>query len=238
MALELINVVYCTQNGTSKDISSKFIRHFKNNNEKFAIQQKDILNIDPEEVTNEKIYVFFVSTYENGNPPKSGKYFFDWLKSAKTDFRISKNHFKNTFYSIIGIGDSNYNENYNKAAKTLNKNLRFLGGNKISECCLIDVSTDFQEKLLHNFNAILENLNNINFDFTFNDDQNYEKCSSSDENERKEEIIDDLEEMNSALDEITEKSIGSKNGQKRDMLTPSLRRNLGKQGYKLIGSHS
>ena len=56
----------------------------------------------------------FISTYEDGTPPSSAKWFFLHLQEAATDFRVSKNELEKLTYAVFGCGHSLYTENFNK----------------------------------------------------------------------------------------------------------------------------
>ena len=87
--------------------------------------------------------MFIVSTYAEGEPPLSSRWFLRWIKDSVHDFRISKSLFKGMRYAVFGLGNSLYKENFNKVccqsycglysfgqvAKTLFEEIGQLSGN-------------------------------------------------------------------------------------------------------------
>ena len=59
------------------------------------------------------ICAFIVSTYVDGNPPESAKWFYKWLDEASSDFRVQKSLLKDLNYAVFGLGDSLYEDNFN-----------------------------------------------------------------------------------------------------------------------------
>lgn len=59
------------------------------------------------------ICAFIVSTYVDGNPPESAKWFYKWLDEASSDFRVQKSLLKDLNYAVFGLGNSLYEDNFN-----------------------------------------------------------------------------------------------------------------------------
>jgi tRNA wybutosine-synthesizing protein 1 len=64
-------------------------------------------------VKNQRTLLVFISTYEDGTPPPSAKWFLQHLQEAATDFRVSKNELNKLSYAVFGCGNSLYSENFN-----------------------------------------------------------------------------------------------------------------------------
>lgn len=58
--------------------------------------------------------VFIISTYTDGNPPDNCTWFCKSLEEHTHDFRVSKSYLGNLKYAVFGLGNSIYEENYNK----------------------------------------------------------------------------------------------------------------------------
>lgn len=58
--------------------------------------------------------IFIVSTYVDGGPPDEAVWFYDWLKDTYADFRVHKYFLQGLDYAIYGLGDSAFDDNYNK----------------------------------------------------------------------------------------------------------------------------
>jgi sulfite reductase alpha subunit-like flavoprotein len=65
------------------------------------------------QVKNQRTLIVFISTYEEGTPPPSAKWFLLHLQEAATDFRVSKNELEKLTYAVFGCGNSLYKENFN-----------------------------------------------------------------------------------------------------------------------------
>eukprot|EP00731_Ephydatia_muelleri_P023224 Em0015g807a len=63
------------------------------------------------------ICVFIISTYTDGSPPESANWFCQWLSDTACDFRVPKTFLSGLHYTVFGLGDSLYGENYNKVGK-------------------------------------------------------------------------------------------------------------------------
>lgn len=73
------------------------------------------------------VAVFLLSTYEEGKAPESVQWFAKNVDDYASDFRVSKDFLKNVHYFVFGLGNSVYGSNFNKAAITLDDNLKRLG---------------------------------------------------------------------------------------------------------------
>lgn len=57
---------------------------------------------------------FLLSTYENGTPPPNAEWFCKWLEEVSTDFRVHKGLLSKVKYVVFGLGNSFYENNFNK----------------------------------------------------------------------------------------------------------------------------
>ena len=58
--------------------------------------------------------VFIISTYVDGNPPESAQWFYKWLEEASNDFRVQKSLLQDLEYAVFGLGNSLYEDNFNR----------------------------------------------------------------------------------------------------------------------------
>lgn len=72
-----------------------------------------------------KTCVFIVSTYVDGKPPESAKWFYKWLEEASNDFRVQKSLLRDLNYAVFGLGNSLYEDNFNLVG-IYNKNIVYL----------------------------------------------------------------------------------------------------------------
>lgn len=117
---------------------------------------------DAEELPNEEMVIFIVSTYEGGRPPDECAEFFKWLEDYHNDFRVSRDSLKALRFAIFGLGmcqwisnlsqtvqgNSTYESNFNKVAIQLNKFLSNLGGRHICRLVLGDEESGYDESFM------------------------------------------------------------------------------------------
>ncbi|CRG96779.1 flavodoxin-like protein [Plasmodium gallinaceum] len=136
-----VKIYFGSQGGTSAD----FAKELKYNlNDIFNIQAEiiDLEFFNKEEIKNFGIRVFIVSTYGDGEPTDNAIEFFKWLKSLNND----NTYFRNTKYSIMGLGSRQYSH-FNKVAKKLDNYLLKFKAEKISET----IFGDDDDNLYHDF---------------------------------------------------------------------------------------
>ena len=89
-------------------------------------------SIEFEEKDKDCLHVFFISTTGQGDPPYKMREF--WKKLLQKNHR-SLSGYK---FSIFGLGDRGYGDNYNLCARKLRQRLVMLGGEEIDEISLGD----------------------------------------------------------------------------------------------------
>ncbi|KAL5477800.1 hypothetical protein EMCRGX_G024646 [Ephydatia muelleri] len=115
-----LNIYYGSQTGIGKRCAEKLATHAQSVGIECTIRA--VGDIDPEEtLTRQKsscsICVFIISTYTDGSPPESANWFCQWLSDTACDFRVPKTFLSGLHYTVFGLGDSLYGENYNKVGK-------------------------------------------------------------------------------------------------------------------------
>ncbi|CAF0770517.1 unnamed protein product [Brachionus calyciflorus] len=136
-----IKILYGSVTGKSKYFAEEFSKACasKGLNETSVVNMKDY---DPEdnlfnEIKPNNIVVIFVSTYTDGTPPESAKWFYKFITEMSNDFRYEKGSLKGLKYSVCGLGNSLYDENFNKIAKDLDKSLNLCQAERVAPlyCC-------------------------------------------------------------------------------------------------------
>ena len=81
--------------------------------------------------------VIFISTYTDGTAPQSAEWFYKYITEMACDFRFQKDALKGLSYSICGLGNSLYENNFNKIAIELDTCLAGLQAQRVSPlyCC-------------------------------------------------------------------------------------------------------
>ena len=76
--------------------------------------------------------IFIVSTYSEGNPPENCRWCCEWISDAASDFRVQKTLFLGMKFTVFGLGDSLYLDNFNKVSKPSQDAVFCLGGSILS----------------------------------------------------------------------------------------------------------
>lgn len=217
-------------------------------------------NFDVMNLNKYNIIIIIISTYIDGNPPSDCLTFCNEMYEMINDFRVDINWLQYTKYAVCGLGSTLYDTvNYNVVGRTLYKQLSQLGSKAIctfGECDeqTNEIEIEYKQWLYHSLlpdtiklmNGTL-NVNDLNATAVVNDiaqqqeqaavEQDYDSDASA------QDIVSD-DDSNSILDvedmgKTIEKQKQTKTSNEiKPMLTDSLRKNLSKQGYKLIGTHS
>ena len=215
-----------------------------------SVDVNNAYNIDaeeflPQEASNsDTLFVLIISTFTEGTPPESAKWFYKWLEESAKDFRVQHSILKGMRYAVFGLGNSTYNIHYNVIGKNCDKYLHKLSAERILPLHMGDENgeqeSEFQtwkDKLISTINSMNdgdgvvlngENENNAMMAVDTTD-------SEEDEEEVSEDELVDLEDLGTVMKKAKS---GDKDKGPKEMLNPTLRQSLTKQGYKLIGSHS
>ncbi|ESP04730.1 hypothetical protein LOTGIDRAFT_135774 [Lottia gigantea] len=139
-----MKVFYGTQTGNSKKFAEILAYEYELRG--YGTEVVDLKTYDPEdnlveENANGNICVFIISTYTDGQPPEGASWFYKWLTDTSDDFRVQKTLLKGLYYTIVGLGNSVYKDNYCTVAKKLDKSLHDLSATKFSETIFCDENT-------------------------------------------------------------------------------------------------
>ncbi|KAJ1388410.1 tRNA wybutosine-synthesis [Sesbania bispinosa] len=216
----LPKILFLSQTGTSKSLASRLHRLLASNDLPFDLI--DAQNYEPEDLPKETLLLLVASTWEDGKPPPASRFFATWLADSAEDFRVGSLLLSRCKFAVFGVGSRAYGDSFNAVAKDLAKQMRALGATEILPICEGDVD-------------------GADVDGVF--DRWCEKLESDVEESDVESEIVDLEDIagKAPSRKKTVASVEETNGKlngKREMVTPVIRANLVKQGYKIIGSHS
>ena len=256
-----ILLFYGSQTGTVKRLAHQLLPFLQNNLKQVArISFYNIKDYDPE--TNflriskfkDKNYlvIILVSTHQDGQPPDNCKWFFKWLEETAFDFRFDQSLLQNLNYCIFGVGDSSYNDTFCQSAKNLETYFSRLSAKQFTNTYFCDTSvSQSTDQQLQEWSQLLvsqileehtKTSNEIN-----NRQPQYEKEEKGKEKIVEEEEEEDVDEKfyedKKVVDiedviQITEPESNLNSNNLKEMINPKLRKELSKQGYKLIGSHS
>ena len=231
-----VKILYCSQTGKAKKFSILLQARLCG---RFNVSVVDMADYDPEELfTESALCIFVVSTYTDGGPADTGRWFFQWLSEAVTDFRVQKDALAHLKFGVFGNGNTLYHENYNKAAKDLLGYLRNLSAQHIIPLGEGD-EVDNPEESFEEWSGALEELliQGVPVRSHIPVLVNYESDTENEEN-KENNAADDLEDLISAKKNFNTSETAAQRPEKKEMVTPALRSALSKQGYKIVGSHS
>lgn len=190
--------------------------------------------------------VVVISTYTEGAPPESARWFYTWLSDMAGDFRVSHNMLATCRHAVFGLGNSLYSEHYNTVARDVDTFLTQLGSTRrvalglgdenVDKSVTGSLESDFEawsREFMENMTA--DTLATNNGTGEANVDDNIEEDESEDEEE--DEVMD-IEDLGAAKRKPVAETAAAGAGGPKEMVTPLLRKTLTKQGYKIIGSHS
>jgi len=205
-----------------------------------------------------KCAIFVVSTTTGGEIAEDSKHFMKWAEEQAYDERSGWSYLKELKFCVFGVGDSQYEENFNRAARMIDKHFARMGAERILRKCDGDESSEIEMKA--QFEKWTEKVKGRVFPSAEKkqrkkkdeqQEENGKKNSDTNENEETEdEYIDDRSDTESYFsgseDDMDVEDVGGDGGasardpnaSKPEMVTPKLRKALTKQGYKIIGTHS
>ncbi|XP_076944619.1 S-adenosyl-L-methionine-dependent tRNA 4-demethylwyosine synthase-like [Bidens hawaiensis] len=245
-------LIFISQTGTSKTLAQRLLNQLTTNNLPFDLVDPAVY--EPEDLPNETLVLFIVSTWEDGSPPSDGVFLSNWLSESAEDFRVGSLLLSKCKFAVFGVGSRAYGDTlFNAVGKGFSRKMRALGATEILPLCEGDVDEGRLDEVFGNWSdevisvlkagAVSGNVNGLsgeNCNEAEESDYDYEE---EDEEGEVESGIVDLEDIagkaptKKDLSNGVVASNGKKNGEK-EMVTPVIRASLTKQGYKIIGSHS
>ena len=242
-------VLYGTQKGNSRRLAHK-LAHLAKVNFGLELEVLSLDGYEVEKLPEERGLVFFVvSTYTDGTPPDAAKWFFRWVEESAHDFRCGADFLKDLKFAVFGCGNSQYGRNFNTCAKDLSEKLRLMGAEEVAEVFLGDEDKGSLDTQLVDWTGLLR-LRLQDYCRPLEPAQAAVAAAGAHGSKRKSDKVKaKLERIRaeklSASGQSTDiEDIGTKDlnevegGEKPEMLNHTVRGNLKKQGYKIIGTHS
>jgi len=127
----VISVLYGTETGNSKKLSTKLATALKSKQHKVTITALDQYVLS--NLEKEKLVYIIMSTHGDGEPPLAAKKFYDYLHASEHDLQNLK-------YAVLALGDSSY-PLFCKAGEDIDTRLQALGAKQV--LTLEKVDTDF-----------------------------------------------------------------------------------------------
>ncbi|KAI9113268.1 hypothetical protein K1719_015793 [Acacia pycnantha] len=243
-------ILFVSQTGSSKSLAQRLHQLLAAND--LAFDLVDPKDYEPEDLPKETLVLIVASTWEDGKPPPSANFFATWLAESAKDFRVGSLLLSRCKFSIFGVGSRAYGATFNAVARDFAEQMRALGATEMLPLCEGDVDTGDIDGVFDPWCAkVIRYLKGDVFEnggvFESNvggecNPQNLEDSEEdSDEEDGMESEIVDLEDIAGKAPSRKSVSVVETNGKfdgKKEMVTPVIRANLEKQGYKVIGSHS
>lgn len=228
----------------------------------------DATNFEGDELAEEDGFVVFVmATYTGGGATPSAEPLYEWIINEPEDPR-SGNTLRKMSFTVFGLGDSQYEENYNVVARRMDKCLALLGATRFHQRGESDSSSPNPDQAFQRWLAELTRMlgkessrrakvfsgkkptgavrARVVPKVTIEAESNSDSDDDSDDDAEGERVLD-LEDLGRAMDgaAVEGDSCGAgasseplPDGTLPEMLNDRQRRTLTKQGYKIIGSHS
>ncbi|WJX15773.1 S-adenosyl-L-methionine-dependent tRNA 4-demethylwyosine synthase [Trifolium repens] len=248
--LNLPKILFISETGTSKSLANRLHRFLSLND--VAFELIDGRSYEPEDLPKETILLIVASTWEDGKPPPAYRFFADWLAESSEDFRVGSLLLSKCRFAVFGVGSRGYGETFNAVGKEIVKRMKALGGAEMVPLWEGDVDGgDVVEVFDKWCGKVVELLKGGGGGDGGDFENGEEECGvlSSDEeesDEEEEEVESDIVDLEDIAGKApsrksvatVEETNGKLNGGKKEMVTPVIRANLVKQGYKIIGSHS
>ncbi|GAB4852078.1 hypothetical protein Ancab_016268 [Ancistrocladus abbreviatus] len=244
-------LLYVSQTGTSKTLAQRLHKLLVSNNLIFDLV--DVNSYEPEDLAKETLVLIVTSTWEDGKPPPSALFFANWIEESVNDFRVGSLLLRNCRFAVFGVGSRAYGESFNAVARGFSRKLKRLGGKEVLPLWEGDVDggeldrefDSWGEKLIRVLKGGVVGNSGANVCGGTCRESDLKLVELSEDEEEGEsgmefEIVDleDIAGKGPLRNSKTAAEVnGVKNGQK-EMVTPVIRANLEKQGYKIIGSHS
>ncbi|ETO01351.1 NADPH-cytochrome-P450 oxidoreductase [Reticulomyxa filosa] len=119
-----LKIFFGSQSGTAEGFAYDMQKEAKKYG--FGAQVIDLEEYDVEELQDEKLVIFLVATYGEGEPTDNAQEFYQWL----TEGEHSENELRQVDFAVFGLGNSQY-QFFNEMGKQFDQRLQELGGQRL-----------------------------------------------------------------------------------------------------------
>lgn len=139
-----LKIFFGTQTGKSRALAQRLALEVKDKG--YEVDVADLKNYDPEdslaiEAEEERVCIFIVSTYTEGQPPEGCGWFYKWLQDTAADFRVQKTLLSGMYYAVFGLGNSLYRDHFNTVGKNIDVWLQQLSATQLCSVTSGDENT-------------------------------------------------------------------------------------------------
>eukprot|EP00892_Ulva_mutabilis_P010342 jgi/Ulvmu1/7680/UM038_0111.1 len=145
-AREVVKIMYGTQTGTAEKFAKQAASAL---NEKYGGHTRfaviDVEDFDHEQMGTEKMMIFILATYGDGEPTDNAFALDGWLHSAADDvMNGNRDMLTDTSFAVFGLGNKQY-EHFNAMGKRVFKHLDTMGGEPLLKLGLGDDDADIAD---------------------------------------------------------------------------------------------
>ncbi|XP_074599118.1 S-adenosyl-L-methionine-dependent tRNA 4-demethylwyosine synthase TYW1-like [Brevipalpus obovatus] len=228
-------IFFGSQTGTAKSLAQKLCAHLRDCEDAAKIQaflfecnQIEKILDNPKFSDHDSIIIIILSTYTDGKPPENAQNFFDALGNPSHLLTGIISKFP---ILLFGLGNSQYADNFCKASKDLENILTSNDAKFLIESHLFDEDggTELEQVFDDWIKAFLPKALGQDAPQCCND-KPVEEAYSDSEDEQTNKDPGDIEDL---IPSEKKKVNGIK-----EMVSPIIHKNLTKQGYKIVGTHS
>ncbi|XP_078430440.1 flavodoxin family protein / radical SAM domain-containing protein [Wolffia australiana] len=242
-------IFFASETGTSEALARRLRSVLESNGQDFDLV--DPRSYEPEDLQKESVVLVVASTWEDGKPPPNAAFLARWLSESADDFRVGSMLLRRCRFAVFGVGSRSYGGDFNAAARGFARWMGALGALEMvplgeGDVDAGDVDLVFEDwcgKVVRSLNGGDPGVSFSQFSLAGSEEDYYSE--EQDEDEVSETAVVDLEDIAGKAPSRKQSSATSRNGKKSSlvggrkvMVTPIIRTNLEKQGYKIIGSHS
>ncbi|XP_061358067.1 S-adenosyl-L-methionine-dependent tRNA 4-demethylwyosine synthase isoform X1 [Gastrolobium bilobum] len=245
----LPKILFLSETGTSKALARRLQSVLASNDVAFDLV--DCQHYEPEDLPKETLLLVVASTWEDGKPPPGSRFFATWLAESAKDFRVGSLLLSRCQFAVFGVGSRAYGDTFNAVARDLAKQMKALGATEVVPLCEGDVDGDADVDGVFDLwcDKVVGFLKGGGGGFKNGGAVVGGECGVVSSSEEDSDVESEVESEIVDLEDIAGKAPSRKsvatvegtNGKlngRREMVTPVIRANLVKQGYKIIGSHS
>ncbi|XP_057364640.1 S-adenosyl-L-methionine-dependent tRNA 4-demethylwyosine synthase TYW1-like [Daphnia carinata] len=161
-----IKIMYGTLMGKSKKFAEILLGHVAEDGVEVSVINLKECDSEDNFVGSEAkdtLFIFIVSTYAEGSPPDDAQWFYKWLEDSAFDFRVPKTLLADVRFSVFGLGNSLYSENYNVIGRNIDNWLSQLGAERYAPLGLGDenVAESFHGNIEADFDHWSEGILNL-----------------------------------------------------------------------------
>ncbi|URE02722.1 hypothetical protein MUK42_21503 [Musa troglodytarum] len=238
-------IIYASATGTSRSLAGRLSDCLRSHG--LAFDLVDPRHYEPEDLPKEALVLIVASTWEEGRPPPDAQFLARWLAESAADFRVGSLLLAKCRFAVFGVGSKSYGDSFNAAAKDFSKWMRALGASEMAPVWEGDVDSGDVDEVFELWSrrivALLkgeDSKKESGHSGSTVESVGFDESDEEVEEEVLEPVVVDMEDI-AGKAPSRRSSVALANGWEngvRDMVTPVIRVNLEKQGYKIIGSHS